>query len=104
MKAKSSFNAAFERANHFLKLYELLRDTRVRGVRQDWAKKFNSLMQWPQQEKIVRVDGKQKRSILILREELQIDRDQFAHDYLSELLRAAIVAAVGAGLQAAAQQ
>ena len=53
-------------------------------------------MHWPQAEKIVRIDGKDRRSILVLREGLGIDRKGFAHEYLSELLRAAIVATVSA--------
>src|SRR5206468_12723895 len=51
---------------------------------------------WPESESIVRIDGKDHNSILILREALDIDRSRFAHDYLSELLRASIVATVSA--------
>jgi len=53
-------------------------------------------MQWPDSEKIVQVDGKDRNSILILRERLHIERRHFAHDYVSELLRAAVVGGVSA--------
>lgn len=85
-----------ERADHLLTLYDLLHDTRARKVRADWASKFLALMHWPKAEKIVRVDGKDKGSILIMRESMGIDRDKFTHDYLAELLRAAVVATVSA--------
>lgn len=92
--AIDGFNSAMERANHLLKLYAVLHDTRKRDVRNDWAEKFKALMNWPASEKIVRVDG--ENSLLILRESASIDRTHFTHDYLSELLRATIVAAVSA--------
>lgn len=92
--AKDGFSSAIERANHFLKLYAVLHDTRTRRVRSDWAGSFKRLMQWSQNENIVRVDGEE--SLLILRESAGIDRAHFAHDYLSELLRATIVSAVSA--------
>lgn len=96
MKAQAGFEKAMERAEHLITLYDLLRDTRQRSIRSDWASKFNALMHWPQGENIIRVDGKDKNSILILRESVGITRQQFAHYYLSELLRAALVTAVSA--------
>lgn len=77
-----------------LRLYDLLHDTRARKVRADWAAKLLSLMHWPKAEKITRVDGKNRNSILILREAVGIDRDKFTHEYLAELLRATVVATV----------
>lgn len=53
-------------------------------------------MRWPDAERIVRIDGKDGNSMLILREATGLDRKRFAHDYLSELLRAAIASAVAA--------
>lgn len=94
ISAKDGFNSAMERADHLLKLYAVLHDTRKRDVRRDWANTFKHQMQWPLTEKIVRVDG--ENSLLILRESAGIDRTHFAHDYLSELLRATIAAAVSA--------
>jgi hypothetical protein len=96
MTPKDHFDVAMERADHLLRLYDLLHDTRSRKVRADWAAKLISLMHWPKTEKIVRVDGKGKNSVLILREAAGIDRDKFTHEYLSELLRASVVATVSA--------
>ncbi len=96
MKAKQGFDAAILRAEHFLTLYDLLRDIRRREVPSPWAAKFKKLMHWPTSETIVRVDGKKSNSILILREEVGIGRQYFTHDYVCELLRAAVVAAVSA--------
>jgi hypothetical protein len=96
MTPKDHFDVAMERADHLLRLYDLLHDTRTYKVRADWAAKFLALMHWPKTEKIVRVDGKDRNSLLILREAAGIDRDKFTHDYLAELLRATIVATVSA--------
>jgi hypothetical protein len=96
MKEKQSFDAAIERGEHLLRLYELLHDTRQRKVRSDWAGRFKEIMHWPSNEEIVRVDGKKGNSILILRESLEIDRKHFSHEYLSELLRGVVVTAVSA--------
>ncbi len=96
MKAKDHCDAALERAKHLLRLYELLHDTRKRDARSDWIQSFNKLMHWPTAEQIVRVDGKDRHSLLILRQSVGIEREYFAHEYVSELLRAAIVAAVSA--------
>lgn len=90
------FDHAIQRADHFITLYDLLSDTRQRSIRSDWASKFQDLMNWPTGEDIIRVDGKNKDSILIMRESIGIDRNHFTHDYLSELLRAALVASVSA--------
>lgn len=96
MKSLDVFNAAFIRAEHFLSLYSILHDTRSRRIRSDWAERFKDLMHWPQGEEIVRVDGKNLDSMLILRESIGITRKQFSHDYISELLRSAIVSVVSA--------
>jgi RiboL-PSP-HEPN len=79
-----------------LRLYELVCDTRKYKIRKDWEMSFKQVMHWPEQERIVRVDGKDRNSVLVLREACGIDRDRFAHDYLSEILRGAVVAAVSA--------
>ena len=96
MNPKDCFDTAYIRAEHFLTLYKLLHDTRARRIRSDWADRFKDLMRWPQGENIVRIDGENRNSILILREEVGIDRNQFTHEYMSELLRSAIVAVVSA--------
>jgi hypothetical protein len=96
MKPKQHFDVAMARADHLLRLYELLHDTRVYKVRSDWAARFKTLMHWPQGEQIVRVDGKDAQSLLILRAATGLSRNQFTHDYLAELLRATVVATVSA--------
>lgn len=96
MQALEHFDAAMARADHLMQLYDILRDSRARGIRSDWAKSFKAFMGWPAGEVIERVDGKDWNSMLILREAVGVDRSKFTHDYLSELLRAAIVAAVSA--------
>ncbi|MBI3301965.1 MAG: hypothetical protein HYZ72_07800 [Deltaproteobacteria bacterium] len=42
MKAIDAFDAAIDRANHFLLLYDLLCDTRERNVRKDWVSSFKA--------------------------------------------------------------
>ncbi len=96
MTPKAGFNAALERAEHLLRLYELICDTRQRAVRGDWARAFKQLMHWPAGNHIVRIDGKDRQSLLVFREECGVERHHFAHEYLSELLRSAIVASVSA--------
>ena len=96
MRAILVFSQAIERADHLLRLYDLLHDTRARRVRSDWASKFKSLMHWPDTEQICRVDGLESKSILIFRESVGIDNEHFSHDYVSELLRAALVATISA--------
>jgi len=96
MTPKKGFSIALERAKHLLKLYELICDTRQRAVRSDWAAEFKEMMHWPAGNEIVRIDGKDRQSVLVFREECGITRKHFAHDYLSELLRSAVVASVSA--------
>ena len=97
MKPIDGFYSAMERVNHVLALYDVLHNTRARRIRKDWSTNFLALMRWPKGEAIVRVDGKDKNSMLILRASLGLDHTRFTHDYLSELLRSAVVATV-AGL------
>ena len=85
MKPKDTFDSAMKRVDHLLRLYDLLHNTRTYKARSDWCAKFNDLMHWSKKETIVRVDGKDGHSILILRQVLGIDHTQFTHDYLSEL-------------------
>jgi len=92
--AKDIFNYSIKSAHHFLTLYDILHDTRARRGRQDWMRKFKELMTWPLGEKIVRIDGKDTNSILLIRESVDIGRHHFAHEYTSELLRAALASSV----------
>lgn len=90
------FNNAVKRADHFLDLYDLVHDSRQRAIRDDWRSSFLTFMRWPRAEKIVRIDGKDKKSLLIIRESVGLTRESFSHDYAAELLRGAISASVSA--------
>ena len=93
---KNGFDFALERAEHFLTLYSLLKNTRRRAVRKDWAAKCKTLMKWPATEKIIRVDGAGKQSILLVRPAAGLTDNHFNHEYCSELLRGSVVTAVSA--------
>lgn len=94
MKPKAAFDATMQRVDRLLNLYDLLYNQRQRGTRQDWALKFNKLMHWPITEKIQRIDG--NNALLVLRKNALVGINEFRHDELSELLRAAIVVSVSA--------
>ena len=94
--SKDTFDFAYKRAKHYLALYNIVHNSRQRAARSDWLENFKRFMHWPLGDDIVRIDGKDGKSLLILKEELGIDRELFAHDYASELLRSAIVAAISA--------
>lgn len=96
MEAIDFFNSSVERAKHLLELYDLLYDTRSLRIRSDWIAGFNKFMHWPQSQELVRIDGKDKNSLLIIKKEIGIDRSRFTHTYMSELLRAALVMSVSA--------
>jgi len=92
VKPIAVFKSGRDRAEHLLKLAELLTNTRQRRMRQDWAKKFKKLMRWRQTEQIDRVDG--KGAVLVLRESANVTSKNFNEEYTSELLRAAHVTIV----------
>jgi hypothetical protein len=94
--ALDTFEIANQRSERFLTLYKLMRNSRQRGAREDWLTRFKQFMRWPAGEQITRIDGHDGNSMIILREAVGITRDEFEHDILSELLRAAIVASVSA--------
>jgi len=93
---KDAFDFAIARARHQLTLYDILHDSRQRNIRRDWKERFCEFMRWPKSEKIVRVDGASKQSMLILRESVGLTRSEFAHEYLSEILRGVVTASVSA--------
>ncbi len=93
---KDTFDYAVKRADHFLSLYDILHNSRQRGGRSDWLNSFKVFMRWPRRETIIRIDGKDKNSLLILREAHGIDRQHFTHNYISELLRSSIVCVISA--------
>lgn len=94
MKPIDVFKHGRTRAEHLLKLAELLTNTRQRKMRNDWAKDFKKFMHWKQKEPIDRVDG--TGAILILRESSGLTSKTFGDEYTSELLRAAHVTIVAA--------
>lgn len=64
LEPKDLFDHAMRRADHFLDLYDLVHNSRQRSIRSDWKANFISLMRWPKNEKIVRIDGKDKKAYL----------------------------------------
>ena len=94
MKPKEAFDATMKRVDCMLNLYEALYNTRRRNMRKDWGENFKKFMRWPAKEKIYRIDGKD--ALLILRERSALRKDQFRHEELAELLRAALVRSVSA--------
>ncbi len=94
MQPKAAFDITMQRVDRLLGLYHLLRNTRERRIRRDWARKFKKLMHWAQGDKIDRVDG--KGALLILRETSKFSAKEFTHDELGEFLRAALAASVSA--------
>lgn len=95
MRPKEAFDKTMQRVDFLLHLYGLLLDKRRRATRSDWAKRFKKFMRWPSSEKIYRIDGR-GGALLILRQQANLTPQQFRHDELSELLRAAIVTSVSA--------
>lgn len=95
MNPMLGFEKAITKAEHSLYLYDLLKNTRARKVRSSWVTKFKKFMVWNKSTPIMRVDGED--SILIIRNpKAGLTYEKFEHDYLSELLRSALVAAVSA--------
>lgn len=94
MKPIDVFKHGRNRAEHLLKLAELLTNTRQRKMRNDWANDFKDFMHWKQKEQIDRIDG--TGAILILRQSSQLTSKTFGNEYTSELLRAAHVTIVAA--------
>ena len=51
MTPKHHFDVAMDRADHLLRLYDLLHDTRSYAARADWSAGFLELMHRPKKEK-----------------------------------------------------
>lgn len=92
MTPRKVFNNGLERANYCLDLYDVVKNSRKRGTRKDWARKFKRFMRWPQGERIERIDG--SRAVLILRQGAKLEPKHFDTESLEELLRAALVGIV----------
>lgn len=91
-----SFDAAMLRAEHLLKLYDLVCDSSRRDINSAWAADLKARIGWPPSSEISRIYGKDQKSLLVFQHSIGIDRSHFSHDYASELLRAALVASVSA--------
>jgi len=89
------FKKAIDRSKHLIALYEMVFDTRKRGVRSDWADRFKQFMRWSRDTRILRVDGKD--SLLIIKNPPDgLTKEKFEKEYASELLRSSIVTSVSA--------
>jgi hypothetical protein len=92
--ALDTFKTALNRGRYLLKLYHGLANTRQRSIRSDWASGFRSLMHWPQSSTIDRVDSNDV--VIVLKDASQLSSTDFAHDQLTDLLRASLVMGVSA--------
>lgn len=92
--ASETFQKAIERAEYILTLANGLTDHRKRSARSDWTGPFKTLMHWPQRYNIDRVDSKDV--ILVIRDNSNLEREDFSTEKLDDLLRAALVMAVSA--------
>ena len=92
LKPLDAFEKGMERSLYLVELYELLENRRARRIRSDWADRFKMFMNWNQGDRLVRVDGEDM--LLVIRNLQGWDMDHFGHDWLAELLRAALSSAV----------
>lgn len=96
IKSIDHFNSAIKRSENLLQLFDLLANDRSRNVRKDKAQKIKSVMHWPKKEKIVMIESKKMKSVLLMKDTTQIDYKNFERSYIDEILRAALVSAVSA--------
>ena len=89
-----AFENAIDRATHLIDLYNLLHNRRQRSVRSDWARKFKEMMRWPQSADICRIDGED--AVLVIKDGTNWNLSDFQHEYLGEMLRAALILSVSA--------
>lgn len=95
MNPKANFDKSIQKAEHFLMLYGLLKNGRKRAPRSTWAARFKTFMRWNSSTRIMKIEG--ASSLLIIKDPPEgLTYERFEHDYVSELLRAAVVAAVSA--------
>ena len=94
MKPIDAYKDIRNRAHRLLILYRGLINTRRRGIRSDWKRKFCTIMRWRKSATIGRVDTKD--SIMVLREGALLSQNNFAHEGLDDLLRSAVVLGVSA--------
>lgn len=99
MRPLVAFESAIARAERQVHLYEILHDTRKRNAKSPWPDDFKKLIggSWTGDSSTpVRVDGHNKKSILVFSGTLGVSRAWFSHDGLSDLLRCAISMAMSA--------
>ena len=77
-----------------LKLHDGLINTRQRSIRSDWKESFCRLMHWPICSDIQRIDSND--AVIVLREESELQADEFTKWALDDLLRSSITFGVSA--------
>jgi len=94
--ALTTFNHGINRSFHLVKVYDLISNTRQKRAWASWKEDFKKIMppNWKKSDEIFRIDGKDNNSVLVVKTESGLTRENFNHEYASELLRAAIVLAV----------
>ncbi len=92
--AKATFDIAIGRAEYLLRLAQGLTNHRKRSIRRDWARKFKTLMHWPQSHAINRVDSKD--AVIVLRDGATAKEEDFSSESMQDVLRASLVMAVSA--------
>lgn len=94
MKPIDAYNDISTRARRFTEYHDGLINTRARGIRRDWKASFLSLMRWPQNSAIGRVDSRD--SLIILKPHAALTEDHFTGDFLGDQLRSALTFGVSA--------
>lgn len=89
MTPLQAFEDTLDRARYFVRLRNGLVNVRKRGIRSDWKAKFCSLMHWPASSGISRIDGND--AIIVLRDEAELQAQDFSSNATDELLRSALV-------------
>jgi hypothetical protein len=94
MKPFDAYLDTANRARLFLEYHDGLMNTRARGIRRDWKSKFLSLMHWPVNSAIERVDS--AGAVIVLKEGGSLTPDHFTQAWLDDQLRAALIFGVSA--------
>lgn len=101
MKPIDSFHDSWKRANYLLRLYNLLKTSLTYKTTKPWKENFKNSpiypRKWKQKDDVMRA-GHQEVALLAIRNpsESEWTKDHFGHEWLSELLCAALVFAVSA--------
>ena len=99
-KEKEIFDAAICRAEHFCSLYELVHQNRGVRLTQETKDSIRKLLKINKTDSFLQIAGGDKsgqRSLLFIYSPSKaVTREEFEHEYASDLLRSAIVSAVAA--------